>query len=148
MNFDDTPEEAAFRAEARAWLAANAPAFVIKDGEVLSDAEEVSRGRAWQARLAEGGYAGILLPKSLGGRGGATMEAVVFGEDCCAGGKSFLPIHELCLFKLGIHLGELWYLAELAHWLRANQRSAFLLTAPPLRLPGSVGSPLTPIATV
>jgi kynurenine formamidase len=59
-----------------------------------------------------------------------------------------LPIHDLCLFKLGIHLGELWYLEELALWLRAHKRSAFMLTAPPLRLPGSVGSPVTPIATV
>ena len=25
MNFDDTPEEAAFRAQARAWIDANAP---------------------------------------------------------------------------------------------------------------------------
>jgi len=30
-----------------------------------------------------------------------------------------------------------------AQWLRANQRSRFLLTAPPLRLPGAVGSPAT-----
>jgi kynurenine formamidase len=60
----------------------------------------------------------------------------------------WVPIHDLCLFKLGIHLGELWYLEELALWLRDRKRSAFLLTAPPLRLPGSVGSPLTPIATV
>lgn len=59
-----------------------------------------------------------------------------------------LPLHNHCLFKLGIHLGELWYYAELAAWLRENGRSAFFLTAPPLRLPGSVGSPLTPIATV
>ena len=33
-------------------------------------------------------------------------------------------------------------------WLREHDRSRFLLTAPPLRLPGIVGSPLTPIATV
>ena len=59
-----------------------------------------------------------------------------------------LPLHELCLFKLGIHLGELWLLHELADWLLAHERSAFLLTAPPLRLPGAVGSPATPIATV
>jgi kynurenine formamidase len=59
-----------------------------------------------------------------------------------------LPLHELCLFKLGIHLGELWRLSELAAWLRAHDRSAFLLTAPPLRLPGAVGSPACPIATV
>ncbi|OCC25023.1 cyclase [Croceicoccus estronivorus] len=63
-------------------------------------------------------------------------------------GHAILPLHELCLFKLGIHLGELWLLHELAEWLLANKRSAFLLTAPPLRLPGSVGSPATPVATV
>jgi len=61
---------------------------------------------------------------------------------------AMLPLHEHCLFKQGIHLGELWYFTELAAWLGAHQRSAFLLTAPPLRLPGSVGSPVTPIATV
>ncbi|MSO54511.1 MAG: cyclase family protein [Rhodospirillales bacterium] len=58
------------------------------------------------------------------------------------------PLHELCIFKLGINLGELWYLGELSEWLRAHKRSRFLLTAPPLRLPGAVGSPVTPIATV
>jgi len=61
---------------------------------------------------------------------------------------SCLPLHELCLFKLGIHLGELWYLTDLAAWLGQNKRSRFLLTAPPLRLPGAAGSPTTPIATV
>jgi kynurenine formamidase len=59
-----------------------------------------------------------------------------------------LPLHEHCLFKLGIHLGELWYLTELAAWLREHGRSRFLLTAPPLRLPGAAGSPVTPVATV
>jgi kynurenine formamidase len=62
--------------------------------------------------------------------------------------RSFLPIHHFCLFKLGIPLGEMWYLHELAAWLRAHERSRFLLTAPPLRMPGVVGSPVTPIATV
>jgi hypothetical protein len=59
-----------------------------------------------------------------------------------------MPLHEFCLFKNGIHLGELWYLSELALWLREHDRSRFLLTAPPLRLPGAVGSPATQIATV
>jgi kynurenine formamidase len=59
-----------------------------------------------------------------------------------------LPLHEHCLFKLGVHLGELWYLTELAAWLRAHARSRFLLTAPPLRLPGAAGAPVTPVATV
>lgn len=65
--------------------------------------------------------------------------------DSCS---STLPLHEHCLFKLGIHLGELWLLAELAEFLKQNNRNYFFLTAPPLRLPGAVGSPLTPIATV
>lgn len=65
-------------------------------------------------------------------------------DDCC----SVMPLHQHCLFKLGVHLGELWHLTPLATWLRAHQRSRFLLTAPPLRLPGAVGAPLNPIATV
>lgn len=59
-----------------------------------------------------------------------------------------LPLHEHCLFKIGVPLGELWHLSELAAWLRENQRTRFLLTAPPLRMPGAVGSPATPVATV
>jgi hypothetical protein len=65
-------------------------------------------------------------------------------DDHCA----MLPLHAHCLFKLGCYLGEMWYLTELADWLRANGRTRFLLTAPPLRLPGAVGSPATPVATV
>lgn len=65
-------------------------------------------------------------------------------ENCCAA----LPLHEHCLFKLGVHLGELWYLTPLAEWLRNQKRNRFLLTAPPLNLPGAIASPVTPIATV
>ena len=65
-------------------------------------------------------------------------------DDFCA----TLPLHAHCLFKLGCYLGEMWYHTELADWLRANGRNRFLLTAPPLRLPGAVGSPATPVATV
>jgi len=72
----------------------------------------------------------------------------MLGKDRHPERHSFLPIHNLCLFKLGVPLGEMWYLHELATWLREHDRSRFLLTAPPLRLPGIVGSPLTPVATV
>jgi hypothetical protein len=64
---------------------------------------------------------------------------------CCGAAA---PLHEHCLFKLGIHLGELWNLTPLANWLRAKGRYRFLFTAPPLRLPGATGSPATPVATV
>jgi kynurenine formamidase len=72
----------------------------------------------------------------------------LLGKDRDPSRHSFLPIHHLCLFRLGVPLGEMWYLHELAAWLRAHARSRFLLTAPPLRLPGVVGSPVTPVATV
>ena len=67
---------------------------------------------------------------------------------CTADVCATLPLHAHCLFRLGVYLGEMWYLSELADWLRANGRNRFLLTAPPLRLPGAVGSPATPVATV
>lgn len=64
------------------------------------------------------------------------------------GPRPMLPLHHHCLFKLGLPLAELWYLTDLARWLREHSRSRFLLTAPPLNLPGAVGSPATPVATV
>ncbi|HTD32420.1 MAG TPA: cyclase family protein, partial [Candidatus Elarobacter sp.] len=42
-------------------------------------------------------------------------------------GTPLLPLHELCLFKLGINLGEMWYLNELAGWLREHARTRFFL---------------------
>lgn len=59
-----------------------------------------------------------------------------------------IPLHNLCLFKLGMPLGEMFLLSDLADWLRANNRSRFLFTAPPLRLPGAVGSPVSGVGTV
>ncbi|HXY76085.1 MAG TPA: cyclase family protein [Steroidobacteraceae bacterium] len=79
----------------------------------------------------------------------AAVESTHMAASTKNGGRgALLPLHELCLFKLGIHLGELWYFRELAHWLRGHSRNRFLLTAPPLDLPGAVGSPVTPLATV
>ena len=63
-------------------------------------------------------------------------------------GKAMIPLHEHCLLKLGIHLGELWWFGGIAPWLAENKRAHFLLTAPPLNLPGAVGSPATPVGTV
>jgi Putative cyclase len=64
------------------------------------------------------------------------------------GCSAVLPLHEHCLFKLGLNLGELWHLTPLANWLREHKRNRFFLTAPPLRLTGAVGAPLTPTGTV
>jgi hypothetical protein len=59
-----------------------------------------------------------------------------------------IPLHHHCLFKLGIPLGEFFLLSDLADWLRQHGRNRFLFTAPPLRLPGAVGSPVTGVGTV
>ena len=48
----------------------------------------------------------------------------LLGKDRDPSRHSFLPIHHLCLFKLGVPLGELWYLHELAAWLREHGRVA------------------------
>lgn len=81
MDFNDTPEEATFRAEVRAWLAEHASQHVIPQGASLDDTEEVVRGKAWQRAVYDGGYAGITFPKALGGRGGSGVEAVVYAEE-------------------------------------------------------------------
>jgi len=70
------------------------------------------------------------------------------GDGQTQGGRSHLPIHRHCLFRLGVHLGELWHLSELAAELRRQNRFRFMLTAPPLRMPGAVGSPVTPVGTI
>jgi len=88
MDFNDNAQEAAFRAEARAWLAAHAPAHVLTSGEKMPDTEEADRGRAWMRALYAGGWSGLTFPKALGGRGLSGPEAVIFAEE---EGKYHLP---------------------------------------------------------
>src|SRR4029453_16750177 len=52
-----------------------------------------------------------------------------------------LPLHNHCLFKLGLNLGEIWWLKDLALWLGERKPPRFLLTAPPLPPPGARGAP-------
>lgn len=81
MDFNDNAQEAAFRAEARAWLAAHAPAHILTPGEKMPDTEEADRGRAWMRALYAGGWSGLTFPKALGGRGLSGPEAVIFAEE-------------------------------------------------------------------
>src|SRR6202158_6205899 len=78
MNFDDTPQEAAFRAEAKAWIAANAPQQYEEElrksslGRTqLKGANILEVAKAWQKKKAEAGWACLHWPKEYGGRGGA-----------------------------------------------------------------------------
>jgi len=81
MDFNDTPEEAAYRAEARAWLEANAPARTGDGDSGLEDPVSMDAARAWQRKKAEAGYACITWPKAWGGGGGAPWQSVIFGQE-------------------------------------------------------------------
>ena len=76
---DLSPEVAAYQERARAWLAANAPAY--QWGAGASDEERLRLCRGWMATKAEAGYMGITLPRELGGAGGTAIQEVIFKEE-------------------------------------------------------------------
>src|SRR5690554_5063380 len=81
MDFSDTPEEEAFRAKAKIWLATNAQEYTIPPAQPWPQDELVKRACAWQKHKAQAGFAGITLPESVGGRAGTPMEALIFAEE-------------------------------------------------------------------
>jgi alkylation response protein AidB-like acyl-CoA dehydrogenase len=81
MDFNDSPEEAAYRAQVRAWLEANAPNRSGKVDNGLDDPASMDEARAWQRKKAEAGYACITWPKAWGGGGGASWQSVIFGQE-------------------------------------------------------------------
>jgi alkylation response protein AidB-like acyl-CoA dehydrogenase len=80
MDFNDTPEEAAYRAEVRAWLEANAPKKGLGD-DFEGTGSTLAASKAWQAKKAAAGYAQITWPKEWGGPGGAPIQQVIFGQE-------------------------------------------------------------------
>ncbi len=86
MDFNDTPEEAAFRTEAHAWLEANAalkrPDDLDDDvlGERTSD-EAIAAAQAWQKKKADAGWACITWPKEYGGREATSIQSVIWGQE-------------------------------------------------------------------
>ena len=74
-------DEAAFRAEARAWLAEHAPATRAQIDAATTDVERFEASRAWQRTLFDGGWAGITWPVEHGGRGGTARQASIFAEE-------------------------------------------------------------------
>lgn len=81
MDFNDTPEEAEFRAEARAFLSQHLKPKT--PGALRSGGREdfLARAKAWQKIKAEGGFAQITWPKEMGGRGGTVMQQVIWGQE-------------------------------------------------------------------
>jgi kynurenine formamidase len=71
------------------------------------------------------------------------VEIVEFGV---GGPEVVMPLHLLCLRDMGMMLGELWYLEDLAADCALDGVYSFHLVAAPLRVTGAVGSPVNPIA--
>ena len=91
MNFEETEEEQAFRAEVREWLGAHANrrvaggpsdhSYVPGEKSPEADAAHTKACAEWQRTLYEGGWAGITWPVEAGGRGGAGWQQRIFNEE-------------------------------------------------------------------
>jgi alkylation response protein AidB-like acyl-CoA dehydrogenase len=85
VDFRDTPDEAAFRAELRTWLRDNLPAdWADKPPHVGTYDENFMR--EWSQRLYDAGYVGLTWPEEFGGRGlGHTFQGIFLEESARAG---------------------------------------------------------------
>ena len=85
MDFNDTPEEASFRAEVRAFLQANAVLRREDEPELRTryneGAEALRRAKDWQARKCAAGFAGITWDPRWGGRGGSPIQQVIYNQE-------------------------------------------------------------------
>lgn len=86
MNFDDTPQEAEFRARARAFLQQHLEPLDPKSppGSVLGEREDesaIARAKEWQATKFDNGWAVLTWPEEFGGQGLGRMENVIFNQE-------------------------------------------------------------------
>jgi alkylation response protein AidB-like acyl-CoA dehydrogenase len=88
VNFDDTTEEAAFRAEVRMFLDAHATpktdgsfANANYGDSAAAELEHVAKCKAWQRVKYDAGWAGITWPKEYGGRGGTSVQQGIFNQE-------------------------------------------------------------------
>ena len=88
MNFNDTAPEAAFRAQARAWIDANAPHQLKAELETagfgqpaLRSADVLQAAKAWQKKKHQAGWACLHWPKEFGGRGATPIERVIWQQE-------------------------------------------------------------------
>jgi alkylation response protein AidB-like acyl-CoA dehydrogenase len=88
MDFNDTPDEAAFRGEVRRFLDAEAPtkraSAPVPSRRLLGDPdwrEAVKRAKHWQAKKADAGFAAITWPKQWGGREGSPIEQIIYNQE-------------------------------------------------------------------
>ncbi|HEY5728344.1 MAG TPA: acyl-CoA dehydrogenase family protein [Acidimicrobiia bacterium] len=87
MDPHDSPAEAAFRAEARAFLDANAVRLpptalalssIVAEWSPEEEAARLDEAKRWQAVKHAAGWAGISWPEEYGGRGGSLVENLIY----------------------------------------------------------------------
>jgi alkylation response protein AidB-like acyl-CoA dehydrogenase len=84
MDFTDTAEESEYRAKARSFLKENAEPKSIGKRNLASGwnkDEALVAARAWQARKAAGGFAGITMPMEYGGQGLSPILQVIYNQE-------------------------------------------------------------------
>ena len=98
MNFDDTPEEAAYRKQVATWLDCNA--IPVPETRRRRDAtpEWLALAKAWQRTKADAGYVGIAWPTSWGGQGGTVAQQLIFDAEEASRGLHFT------FFEIGLGL--------------------------------------------
>jgi alkylation response protein AidB-like acyl-CoA dehydrogenase len=77
MDLDESEGEAAFRAEARAWLEAHAP----REPFSIDTEAGFARGRQWERALFDARWAVVSWPRELGGRDATLFEWLIFEEE-------------------------------------------------------------------
>jgi len=85
VDLNDTPEQASYRQEVRAWLEQNKAQAPSRSGS-YEDIDYVDSRRAWQRRLAEAGLAGVTWPTEFGGRGLGPIEQVTVNQEISRAG--------------------------------------------------------------
>jgi acyl-CoA dehydrogenase len=86
MDFNDSPEEAAWRGECRDWLETNAPTVAgtgTDTGTMFEPggADYLARARRWQSLKFDAGFARITWEPEFGGRNGTTMQQMIFAQE-------------------------------------------------------------------
>ncbi len=84
MDFNDTPEQATFRAEVRSWLDRSAPRKTASKRSLnrrVDSEKGLAAAKEWQAKKADAGYACISFPKEYGGKGASILESIIVDEE-------------------------------------------------------------------
>jgi hypothetical protein len=120
-------------------LTTHRPGYILPG--IFVEGKTMTISHRWSQRPPGSTWGDFGADDQLGRLNLLTPEKVRQGIAEVRDGRSF------CLSLPLVHLGELWWLTPHAQHLRKSGRNRFFLTAPPLRLPGAIASPVTPVGT-